>query len=99
MSSTGMDLTVDGFNKVKELDTNGDGKIEEGEVKGYDFNANATNCISCIIWNCLTTFSCVHGTSTIINNSSITSQGLTKLTSGACSHDKPDKSINSNYDF
>ena len=74
-----MDLTVDGFNKVKELDTNGDGKIEEGEVKGYDSNANATNCISCIIWNCLSTFSCVHGTPTIINNSSITSKGLTKL--------------------
>ena len=66
MKSTGMELTLDGFNKVKELDTNGDGKIEEGEVKlglvskGNDYKADANHyCIGCIIWNCMATLSCV----------------------------------------
>ena len=66
MKDTGRELTVSGFNKVMELDTNGNGKIEEAEVKiegdleGNDYSVN-NNCIGCSIWNCYTTFSCVHG--------------------------------------
>ena len=70
-----MELTAGGFNKVMELDTNGDGKIEEGEVKlGSDSEGNdysTINCVGCIIWNCLVTISCVvmPGTQTRQDNS------------------------------
>ena len=67
MKSMGRELTEKGFNKVKEMDSNGNGKIEEGEVnlgedsEGDDYSANNNNmpCIGCFIVNCFTTFSCV----------------------------------------
>ena len=63
MKSIGRELTVEGFNKMKEMDTNGNGKIEEDEVKigedseGDDYNSSV--CFKCLIWNCVGSFSCV----------------------------------------
>ena len=63
MKSIGRELTEKGFKKLKEMDSNGNGKIEEGEVnlgedsKGDDYNYD-NYCIHCFIVNCYNTFSC-----------------------------------------
>ena len=64
MKSIGRELTEKGFKKMKQMDTNGNGKIEEGEVilgedsEGNDYSANTNieNCNGCIIniiWECI----------------------------------------------
>ena len=63
MKSIGRELTVKGYKMMKEMDSNGNGKIEEDEVKigedseGDDYNSNT--CFKCIIINCNVAFACV----------------------------------------
>ena len=64
MKGIGRELTEKGFKKVKEMDIDGNGKIEEGEVnlgedlEGDDYSANNKHCIGCFILNCVASFSC-----------------------------------------
>ena len=63
MKSIGRELTEKGLKEVEEIDSNGNGKLEEGEVnlgedlKGDDYYYD-NYCIHCFIVNCYNTFSC-----------------------------------------
>ena len=49
MKSIGRELTEKGFKKMKQMDSNGNGKIEEGEViLGEDSEGNDYFSIECI---------------------------------------------------
>ena len=82
MKSIGRELTEKGFKKMKQMDTNGNGKIEEGEVilgedsEGNDYSANTyiENCFGCpiiqVVLECINDHSCVKpGTTTKPGNS------------------------------
>ena len=84
MKSIGRELTEKGFKKMKQMDTNSNGKIEEGEVilgedsEGNDYSAinNIENCFGCnitiieVVLECIKDHSCVKpGTTTKPGNS------------------------------
>ena len=64
MKSIGRELTEKGLKEVEEMDSNGDGKLEEGEVnlgedsEGNDYSVNIKQCITCFMVNCVNSYSC-----------------------------------------